>query len=186
MAKEFRTSNKQEENLAKVFLNSDDDYIYINEKDASIFDRFADFLKWAEEKEAELREKEEEYEKQYGREIVRRSDDGEVEDINVDAFIQYSRLRTATYRESAERIESLFGEGALRKYFRKFYELNPEFVPDDECICDFIEEMVPVMNALFADRSERIALRYNRARKGGKRNKYRSREEIIRDSMGRK
>ena len=171
MAREFRTSSQQEENLAKVFLNSDDDYIYINEKDATIFDRFAAFMKWLEEKEADIRKKEEEY--------VKVGEDGEVEDVNADAFVQFSRLRTETYKESAGRIDDIFGEGTLRKYFRKFYEVNPDFVPDDECLYDFIEEMTPILNELFANRS-------NRDRKGGKRSRYRNKNELIRGYSGRK
>lgn len=186
MSREFRTSNQQEENLAKVFLNSDDDFIYINEKDASIFDKFADFLKWLEEKDADLVKKEKEYRQKYGDGIVTRNADGEVDDINTDAFVQFSRLRTETYKEVSDRIETIFGAGVLKKYFRKFYEISPDFVPDDECIYDFIEEMTPILNSLFADRSERIALKYNRNRKGGKRNRYRTKEEIIKDNMGRK
>lgn len=184
MPREFRTSNQQEENLAKVFLNSKDDFIYINEKDASIFDKFADFLKWLDEKDADLSKKEKEYEQKYGKEIITRDSDGEIEGINTDAFIQYSRLTTETYKEAAERIESIFGAGTLRKYFRKFYEINPDFIPDDECIYDFLDEMVPILNSLFTDRSKRISLKYNRNRKGGKRNKYRNKEELIRDYSG--
>ena len=186
MSREFRTGNKQEENLAKVLLNSSDDYIYINEKDASIFDNFAALMKWLEEKEADVRKKEEEYEKQYGKEVVKRDEDGEIESVNVDAFVSYSKLRTEVFREAAEKIDMIFGIGTLKKYFRKFYEINPEFVPDDECIFDFIEEMTPILNSIFADRSKRLALKYNRDRKGGKRTKYRSREELISDYMGRK
>lgn len=186
MAKEFKVSNLQEENLAKISLNDNDDYIYLNEKDATIFDNFAAFMKWLEEKETCIREKEAEYEKEYGKDIVKLDADGNVEDVNVDAFVQYSRLRTETYRESAERIDSIFGTGTLRKYFRKFYEINPEFVPDDECIFDFIEAMTPILNDLFADRSKRIALKYNRERMGGKSRKYRSKDELIRDYKGRK
>ena len=104
----------------------------------------------------------------------------------MDAFVQFSRLRTETYKESAGRIDDIFGEGTLRKYFRKFYEVNPDFVPDDECLYDFIEEMTPILNELFADRSKRLALKYNRDRKGGKRSRYRNKNELIRDYSGRK
>lgn len=186
MAREFRTSNRQEENLAKVFLNSNDDYIYINEKDATIFDNFASFLQWLEEKEADIRKKEEAFEKKYGRQIVKYDEDGDVADVNAEAFAQYSQLRTETFKESAERIETIFGAGTLKKYFRKFYEINPDFVPDDECIFDFIEEMTPVLNELFADRSKRIALKYNRDRRGGKRSRYRNKNELISDYTGNK
>lgn len=118
--------------------------------------------------------------------ILLRGDDGEIEDVNADAFVEYSRIRTETYQEASERIESIFGQGTLGKYFRKFYEINPDFVPDDECLYDFLDEMTPILNDLFADRSKRIALKYNRNRKGGKRSRFRSKQEIIQDSMGRK
>ena len=81
MAKEFRSDNRQEENLAKVFLNSQDDFIYIDEKDAAIFDRFADLLKWLDEKGNDLSKKEKEIESQYGKDIVTRDEDGDIVDV---------------------------------------------------------------------------------------------------------
>ena len=81
MAKEFRSDNRQEENLAKVFLNSQDDFIYIDEKDAAIFDRFADLLKWLDEKGNDLSKKEREIESQYGKDIVTRDEDGDIVDV---------------------------------------------------------------------------------------------------------
>ena len=109
MAKEFVLRNKQEEDLVKVVLNSKNDFIFINTKNSKIFDDFAAFLQWIEQK---------------------------------------------------------------------------DFVPNDECIYDFLDEMTPVLNEMFADSAKRISLKYNRDRKGGKRTKYRSKEQIIQAAMG--
>ena len=64
------------------------------------------------------------------------------------------------------------------------YEANPGFVPDEECIYDFFEEITPVMNQLFEDRKKKIELRFNKNRKGGKGNKYRTKDQLIRDYSG--
>lgn len=184
MAREFKVSNQQEENLAKVYLNSEDDFIYINEKDATIFDKFAEFLKWLDGKNNEVSQQEAEFDKKYGKDFVTRNENGDVEDVNVDAFVHYSKMRSDTYKETVERIDAIFGVGTIRKYFRKFYEINPDFVPDDECIYDFLDEMTPILNTLFSDRAKRVSLKYNRNRKGGKRSKYRDKEDLIKSYMG--
>ena len=184
MAKEFRSDNRQEENLAKVFLNSQDDFIYIDEKDAAIFDRFADLLKWLDEKGNDLSKKENEIESQYGKDIVTRDEDGDIVDFNIDAFVALSKTRTDTYREAAAKIDRIFGQDVIRKYFRLSYEINTDFVPDDECIYDFLDSMTPVLNQIYADRAKRVKLKYNRDRKGGKRTRYRNKEELIQDYMG--
>ena len=179
MAREFRTNNKSEDSLAKVFLNSEDDFIYINVKDATIFDRFAELLQWLEKKETDLREKE-----KNSKDYAVRDENGDIVDVDVDEFLRCSSLRTETCKEVVNRIDGIFGENTIRKYFHKFYEINPGFVPDDECIYDFLDEMTPILNELFSEREKRIELKYNRERKGGKRSRYRSREELIKEYMG--
>jgi hypothetical protein len=179
MAREFRTNNKSEDSLAKVFLNSEDDFIYINVKDATIFDRFAELLQWLEKKEADLREQE-----KNSKDYAVRDENGDIVDVDVDEFLRCSSLRTETCKEVVNRIDGIFGENTIRKYFHKFYEINPGFVPDDECIYDFLDEMTPILNELFSEREKRIELKYNRERKGGKRSRYRSREELIKEYMG--
>lgn len=184
MARDFRTDNRQEENIAKVYLNSKDDFIYIDEKDTSIFDRFAAFLNWLDEKGNEITSKEKELEQLYGKDIITRNDAGEVTDVNVEAFIAFSKFRTETYQEAADQLDKIFGQDTIRKYFRTSYEINPGFTPDDECIYDFLDEITPILNELYSDRAKRISLKYNSNRKGGKRTKFRSKEELIKDHMG--
>ena len=113
-----------------------------------------------------------------------RDEDGDIVDFNIDAFVALSKTRTDTYREAAAKIDRIFGQDVIRKYFRLSYEINPDFVPDDECIYDFLDSMTPVLNQIYADRAKRVKLKYNRDRKGGKRTRYRNKEELIQDYMG--
>lgn len=184
MAKEFVLRNKQEEDLVKVVLNSKNDFIFINTKNSKIFDDFAAFLQWIEQKDAQVKASEKEYMERYKEPIVKKDEAGDVEDINTDALVEFCRFRTSIYKETVEKLDGIFGEGTIRKYFRAFYEINPDFVPNDECIYDFLDEMTPVLNEMFADSAKRISLKYNRDRKGGKRTKYRSKEQIIQAAMG--
>ena len=57
MSEVLKIKNRAEENLQKIEVNSYGDLVYINANDAGIFDRYADFLKWLEEKDAEVEKK---------------------------------------------------------------------------------------------------------------------------------
>ena len=179
--KEGRIGQKQRENFFKLYLNEYEDFILINESDSGIFDRYAEFLKWLDEKGIDIQKSEEKLREIYGNDIVKRDDDGNVVDVNTDAFLALSKLRTDTYRETCEQIDRIFGKDTCRKYFRESYEINPDFVPDDECIYDFLEEITPVLNNIFADRKKRIELKYNKNRKGGKANNYRTKDQLLAD-----
>lgn len=179
--REGRIGQKKQENLFKLYLNEYDDFIYINESDSGTFDRYAEFLRWLDEKDAELKIKEKEFRKTYKDGIVKYDEDGEVVGVDVAALSALSRIHSDTYREVCGKIDFIFGEGTCKKYFRVMYEVNPNFVPDDECIYDFLEEITPVMNQLFSDRKKRIDLKFNKNRKGGKGNKYRTKDQLIRD-----
>ena len=64
MVREFKAGQVQDEHIVKVYLNDSDDYIYINDRDTSVVDRFAEFIKWLEEKEKDISTKQAEFEKQ--------------------------------------------------------------------------------------------------------------------------
>jgi hypothetical protein len=49
-----------------------------------------------------------------------------------------------------ENIERIFGPETLRMYFRKLYEENPDFVPDIECIDDFILNMQKALKIVYS------------------------------------
>lgn len=184
MVREFKAGQVQDEHIVKVYLNDSDDYIYINDRDTSVVDRFAEFIKWLEEKEKDISTKQAEFEKQYGKDIITHDEDGEIDDINVDALVAFCKVRREIYLEATDQIDRILGQDAIKKFFRVSYEINPDFVPDDECLYDFIEAITPVLNQVFEGRAKRISEKYNRDRKGGKRSKYRSKQELIQSYMG--
>lgn len=174
---ENRIGRRVQEKLFTLYLNDKDEYIQINVNDAAVFDRFADFLSWLDKKTEDITAKEKAFQEKYGA-VIREGSDGNI-DINTDAFIELSKMRSSTYRETEERIDMIFGAGTCKKYFRSLYEISPDFVPDDECFFDFLEEITPVLNNLFADRRKRIELKYSKNRNGGKKNRYRTKNQLI-------
>lgn len=180
VSREARIGAKKE-GLFKLYLNEYEDFIYLNESDASIFDRFAEFLRWLDQHSEEITGKEAALREKYGDKIITYDEDGDVTDVNTAALLEMSKLRTDTFRETRERLDNIFGAGTIRKYFRAFYEANPDFVPDDECYYDFLEEITPVLNSLFSGRKERLSLKYNKNRRGGKNTPYRSKGQLIAD-----
>lgn len=184
MVREFKAGQVQDEHIVKVYLNDSDDYIYIDDRDTSVVDRFAEFIKWLEEKDKDIDARQKELEQQYGKDIIIHDEEGEIEDINVDALVAFCKFRKETYLEATGQIDKILGQDAVKKFFRVSYEINPDFVPNDECLYDFLDAVIPVLNQVFEGRAKRISEKYNRNRKGGKRSKYRSKQELIQSYMG--
>ena len=80
MVREFKAGQVQDEHIVKVYLNDSDDYIYIDDRDTSVVDRFAEFIKWLEEKEKDISTRQAEFEKQYGKDIITHDEEGEVDE----------------------------------------------------------------------------------------------------------
>lgn len=179
--KEMRIGQKVGEKLFTLYLNKNDDYVLINVNDAGIFDRYAEFLEWIDRRTIDYTDREKELQQKYENGIIAHDEDGEVVDVNTGAFVEAAKLRSGLFRETEARLDKIFGKNTCKKYFRALYEANPDFVPDDECLYDFLEEITPVMNNLFADRRKRIELKYSRERKGGRGNKYRTKEQLLAD-----
>lgn len=162
----YQIGKKLTENLVKVNLNDFGDYIMLDPTDASFQVRFINLLKWMDEKQKELTTLAEEKAKQYeGRQIISQDEDGNNE-IDVEQLIDLVEIQTGFYRECAEHIDDLFGQDTLKKYFRVCYEINPAFLPDEDCISDFLEEITPVLNEVFNARLGRVRGKYNKNRQG--------------------
>ena len=169
--KEFKLNSGIQEDLLKVILNEDDDCIYLNPNDSTFMDRFARFLSWLDAKSAELERIGEEKDKQYdGRVMV--SDEG---DVDIEQLLEFTNIQVEALKEISAEIDSLFGQDALRKFFKAFYAINPDFVPDGDCINDFLEQIIPAVNAAYDARVERIQKKYSK----GRRQKQRSKAELI-------
>lgn len=163
---EYIITRSLKDDALKVILNDEGDYIIINPSDAGFADRYGRFLKWLDEKDEELSEAASKAEEKYaGRPLLSQDEDGN-EKIDTEQLIDLTQLQLNTYSECVERIDALFGKGTIRKYFREFYEANPEFVPDEEYINDFIGQVTPAIEKAYDARMKRINSKYSRARRG--------------------
>ena len=77
-------------------------------------------------------------------------------------------------KEIMEEIDDMFGAGACKKVFG-------DIIPSVYLISEFFEQLIPIASKYADERQKKIAEKYNRKRKGG--NKYRTKEEIIQDTM---
>ena len=163
----YQIGKKLEENAVKVVVNKYGDFIYLYPNSASFPTKYINLLKWAEEAEKKYTAIAEEKKKQYeGREVIRQDEDGNVE-IDVEQLSDLVKVETSLYAEYEEKINELFGQDVLKKYFRECYESDPNgFIPDQECINDFLEEITPVLNDVYNTRFNRIQKRYNKNRRG--------------------
>lgn len=164
------------EQYEKVYVNEYDDFIMIDPGDQSFLGKFADFIHWMEEKQKELDRISADMEKKYGgRMMISESEDGDTE-VDTEQLIELVNLQLKTYKECADKVDELFGQETLKKYFRASYEINPNFVPDLDYVFDFIEEITPVLEKVYGARAERINKKYNKNRKG---KHSKTKEELI-------
>jgi predicted metal-dependent hydrolase len=170
-------SKKNTSNLLKVILNDRDEFIVINPNDSSFPKKYAEFIDFLESKQLYLEEKAKEYEEKFkGKEIVATKEDGTTE-VDTEQIIILSNLQTSLYEECVEKIDVLFGDGTVRKYFRDFYEINKEFIPDEQCIDEFITNITPVLQEAYNIREDALDSKYSKSRKGSKKYQFREDEE---------
>lgn len=163
---EYSIGKKISSQLKKIVLNEYGDSIQLNIGDATFSRRFSNLIKWIDEKNNELsRIADEMSEKYKDSPMIKHSEENGTE-IDSEQFEIYIKLKTDLYEECAGKIDAMFGQDTIRKYFRAFYEINPEFIPDEECIMDFLEEITPVLEAIYEERFEKIKKRYSKSRRG--------------------
>lgn len=130
-------SKESNSGLYKIELNDMGDYIEISTADTGLFDRFAETYRHIVSAAKELPRRYREIEKVR---VIPGHENKTVEKI---------RANVRFYEESAEKIDLVFGQGTLKKYFREHYEKILDFMPRTEYFIDFFEQMVPVLEKLF-------------------------------------
>lgn len=169
---ENRIQNRHAEGTIKVFVNEFDDYILIDPSDTTLAMRFQRFMAWLNARGQELQKQAEELDEEYkDSPMVQTNEETGETDIDLEQFGKFADIQCGFYREVAEKLDEIFGQNALRKYFRVSYEINPEFIPDDVAIQDFLESITPVMEQVFKTRFDRMNGKYSTGRQGGKRSK---------------
>lgn len=130
--------------LFKIELNDQGDYITVPMGDDAFFDCFARGCKQIWGMSNGVCKKLKKTERKYkNREDLAATLEKIEETAKVNA--QFSKNATSI-------IDNIFGEGTIRTYFQKFYEEDPDFVPNVECFTDFLNQITPVMKKLSEDR----------------------------------
>lgn len=128
-------------------LNDPGDYITVSADDSALFDRFSAGSKRIFDLVDHLPAKLEEIEKRYnGKE--------DLSDV-MEKTLEISEVNVDFSKEVTDVVDGIFGEGTLKKYFRRIYDEIPEFLPDANCVIDFLEQIIPVMEELFNRKIER-------------------------------
>lgn len=157
---ELRIGKLQEEKFFSLIVNKYDDTIELPLDDANFANRFIDLLHWISEFEKESVDKEERIKEKYsGRDVMKYDADG-VPEFDFEYLDELSAFHVGIYNAMFERIEMVFGKDSLKKYFRVFYENTPDFIPDEDALADFLEEIAPVISNLYDTKVE-----YRRKRK---------------------
>ena len=130
--------------LFKIELNEQGDYITVPIGDDAFFDCFARGCKQIAGMTKGACNKLKKIERKFKKLKGFEADIKEIEE-RTKVNIQFSKNVTAI-------IDNIFGEGTVKKYFRKLYEEDPDFMPDVECFTDFLDQITPVMQKLSNDR----------------------------------
>lgn len=143
-------SKKNDSRLFKIELNDKGDYIDISTADQELFDKFRETYKQIADAAKDLPRRYEEI------------DNVRVIPGHENKTVEKIRAKVRFWEEAAEKIDCIFGQGTLKKYFRSLYEEIPDFMPGTECFIDFYDQMVPALEKLFGcrvDDSEKARIR---------------------------
>ena len=135
----------------------------INSRDATFPSRFTAFMNWFQEA-GEALEKED---------PTKRPAD---KPISLNDWQPWLEKRVALCEEACKQMDSMFGEGMCKKAF-------PCGVPDESTIMELLDGLIPYINRAFEERGERIAVKYDKKRKGGR--TQRGKAELIADHKAR-
>lgn len=138
--------------MKEIEVNDKGECIYIPTNDNSFYRRFCSFLEWIEQKQKELKKEERKAAK-----AATEANEPDIEEIR-----EVLAMQVKICDEICSELDKLFGEGCCRKVF-----VGVES-PDIVLICDFLEQIMPIMQKLFGERSKRISSMYSRDRKGAR------------------
>lgn len=126
--------------LIKLELNDYGDYIAVSPSDNALFERFAagskQIIDMADSVSREL-------------EIINRKCEGKTNfDAVCEELEEAAKIQVQFSKDAIKIIDNIFEEGTVRKYFRKFYEQDPDFLPSVDYFTDFFDQITPAMKQL--------------------------------------
>lgn len=142
----------------------------INVADARTSEKFANLIDNLNNIASECTKEAQELSKKYeGRPIM-------ADSVDTEQIIDVSTVKIKYLMRMADGIDDLFGKNTVRNVFKDAYELDPDFVPDEDALVDFVSKMIPIMNSLFGKRFDKLREKYS-SRRRGKHNK--NKKELI-------
>ena len=151
-------SLRVDKGIRRIEVNDEGECIEISLNDPTFFERFAAFVGWLEKEQKEFSEWNDRFRQNY-QELVTRDEDGD--HLNAPALEEYAGKKVELSRNVCDRLDLLFGENCCKKVFGNI-------LPDENSIADFIEQITPILQKLAQERSQSIQLRYDRSRKGAR------------------
>lgn len=165
MAEQYSMKTR-ESHICEVTVNSDGDKIYINPDDTTLIDRYVQLLRWFDLTGQELEQTGEEMEKKYeGRSMIVEDGEGNTS-IDTEQVVDFFAIQSKFYKDAMEKVDEVFGQDVIKKYYKVDFAINPGFVPDDSSLGDFFDEISDIMNTIFGKRAEYINRKYSKNRKG--------------------
>ncbi len=159
MAITYNDGLEIDDGIRLVSVNNGAALASINSRDATLPDRFTAFLNWFQES-GEALEREGPTKKKAD------------ENITLNDWKPWLEKRVALCEKACEQVDAMFGEGLCKKAFQCD-------VPDESTIMELIEGLIPFVNRAFEERGKRIAVKYDKKRKGGR--TQRGKAELIAD-----
>lgn len=143
---------KIESTVKKIKCNDYGDYIAIDVSDKRVFEKYSTLLdncnKISDRYSADTKD-------------LLVVPDNESEEEQRDRILKVCRTDVNYINEIIVQLESVFGKDAVRKVCRENYENDPDYIPDESILVDFIEAMLPVMEKLYGERYQRNKAKYN-------------------------
>ena len=88
------------------------------------------------------------------------------DNFDVKQAIDYGNAYVSFISECIGEINAVFGENTVQNVYKECYEIDPDFMPDEYALMDFIDGVIPVMNRLFNKKFEENKKRYSVTKRG--------------------
>lgn len=88
----------------------------------------------------------------------------DIEDMTLDMEVEFARIRVGFIEEIIKEYNSLLGEGVIEKVYAENYKLNPDFLPDEFMLAEFLNAILPEIAKLTNKRLETLDKKYSAKR----------------------
>ena len=151
---------KLESGIEKIAVKNENDEIVcvlkINTADSQITSRFANLLDNVDALANEISKESARLKEKYN----------DVDGSNTEYIIEISKFRVGYISKLIEEIDAIFGEDTIKNAYHECYEINEDFMPDEDMLIEFIDSVMPIMGELFEMRFKRNTTKYNATKRG--------------------